>query len=182
MVTYRCESGRERAPNEPSASDARACENVRLPVNHTICMPAKIGPKRDRALARTGCYFDGGAATCGVNAFSICGESGDCVVQVRLRCSRVRVRSGICHVIVSAANHPSFGARGDNGLLRCARDDDGYNGLRTEYADRSLHVAKRLRKGASRRSNPVPVQLVFCEARHTRERCSDAVSRGVRCD
>jgi hypothetical protein len=47
-------------------------------------MPAKIGPKRDGALARTGCYFDGGAAMCGVNAFSICGESGDCVVQVRL--------------------------------------------------------------------------------------------------
>jgi hypothetical protein len=37
-------------------------------------MPAEIGPKRDRALAQAGCYFDGGAAMCGVNAFSICRE------------------------------------------------------------------------------------------------------------
>lgn len=27
-------------------------------------MPAEIGPKRDRSLARTGCYFDGDAAAC----------------------------------------------------------------------------------------------------------------------
>ena len=84
MVTYRCGSGRERAPDEPSASDVRACENVRLRVNHTICMPAKIGPKRDRALARAGCYFDGGAATCGANVFSICGERGICVRAIMI--------------------------------------------------------------------------------------------------
>jgi hypothetical protein len=29
-------------------------------------MPAKIGPKRVRALARAGCYFDSSAATCDV--------------------------------------------------------------------------------------------------------------------
>jgi hypothetical protein len=44
----------------------RGCENVCLQVNHTMGMPAKVGPKRDRALARAGCYFDGSAATCGV--------------------------------------------------------------------------------------------------------------------
>jgi len=37
-----------------------------LQVNHTLRMPAKVGPKRDRALARAGCYFDSSAATCGV--------------------------------------------------------------------------------------------------------------------
>jgi hypothetical protein len=37
-------------------------------------MPAKIGLKRDRALAWTGCQFDGGGTMCGVNAFVICGE------------------------------------------------------------------------------------------------------------
>ena len=51
-------------------------------------MPAKIGPKRDRALARTGCYFDGGAAVCGVNAFSICGERGILFRLTRLRVQR----------------------------------------------------------------------------------------------
>jgi hypothetical protein len=41
-------------------------------------MPAKIGLKRDRALARTGCQFDGDAAMYGANAFAICGEHGIC--------------------------------------------------------------------------------------------------------
>jgi hypothetical protein len=41
-------------------------------------MPAEIGLKRDRALARTGCQFDGDAAMYGANAFAICGERGIC--------------------------------------------------------------------------------------------------------
>jgi hypothetical protein len=41
-------------------------------------MRAEIRPKRDRALARAGCYFDGGATVCGVNAFLICEERGIC--------------------------------------------------------------------------------------------------------
>jgi hypothetical protein len=41
------------------------CENDRLRINHTMHMPAKVGPKRVRALARAGCYFDSSAATCG---------------------------------------------------------------------------------------------------------------------
>jgi hypothetical protein len=37
-------------------------------------MPAKIGLKRDYALARAGCEFDDGATMCGANAFLICEE------------------------------------------------------------------------------------------------------------
>jgi hypothetical protein len=46
-------------------------------------MPAKIGPKRDRALARAGCYFDSSAATCGVR----------CVLDLRERASDDGIRS-----------------------------------------------------------------------------------------
>src|SRR5213079_2233869 len=41
------------------------CENDRLRINLTMHMPAKVGPKRVRALARAGCYFDSSAARCG---------------------------------------------------------------------------------------------------------------------
>jgi hypothetical protein len=34
-------------------------------------MPAKVGLKRDRALARAGCYFDGTAATHGAELFDL---------------------------------------------------------------------------------------------------------------
>jgi hypothetical protein len=34
-------------------------------------MPAKVGPKRDRALTRAGCYFDGTAATRGAELFDL---------------------------------------------------------------------------------------------------------------
>jgi len=48
-------------------------------------MPAEIGLKRDRALARTGCQFDGDATMCGANAFAICGERGICFCSTWLR-------------------------------------------------------------------------------------------------
>jgi len=34
-------------------------------------MPAKVGPKRVRALARAGCYFDGSAAVRGAELFDL---------------------------------------------------------------------------------------------------------------
>jgi len=38
-------------------------------------MPAKVGPKRDRALAQAGCYFDSSAARCGTELFDLRRES-----------------------------------------------------------------------------------------------------------
>jgi hypothetical protein len=38
-------------------------------------MPAEIGPKRDRALARAGCYFDSSTTVCGAEVFALRRES-----------------------------------------------------------------------------------------------------------
>ena len=46
-------------------------KNVRLRINHTIHMPAEIRPKRDRALARAGCYFDSSTTVCGAEVFAL---------------------------------------------------------------------------------------------------------------
>jgi hypothetical protein len=55
-------------------------------------MPAKIGPKRDRALARTGCYFDGSATRCGAEVFGLRRESGcvRAIMIVMLACAGVQ--------------------------------------------------------------------------------------------
>jgi hypothetical protein len=37
-------------------------------------MPAEIGPKRDCALARAGCYFDGSLTMCGTEVFALRSE------------------------------------------------------------------------------------------------------------
>ncbi len=49
--------------------------NARLRINHTIHMPAEIGPKRDCALARAGCYFDSSTTVCGAEVFALRRES-----------------------------------------------------------------------------------------------------------
>ena len=123
MMTYRCESGRERAPNEPSASGVSAhVRNVRSPVNHTICMRAEIRPKRDRALARAGCYFDGGATVCGVNAFAICEERGNLFRSTRLRVQSSDSASRPRHYGRKAMK-PSIAPQAKYGLRRSARNE-----------------------------------------------------------
>jgi hypothetical protein len=70
-------------------------------------MRAEIGPKRDRALAWAGCYFDGGATVCGVNAFAICEERGILFCSTRLRVQGSD--SAFVRVIMGAKrrSHPS---------------------------------------------------------------------------
>ena len=112
--------------NAPFESHLQAtsggCENVHLRVNHTICMRAEIGPKRDRALARAGCYFDGDATACGVNAFAICEERGilfigrDCARRVQTSALRPR------HYGRKTTN-PSVVLQGKYGLCRSARNE-----------------------------------------------------------
>ena len=60
-------------------------------------MPAKVGPKRDRALTRAGCYFDGTAATRGAELFDLRRERRLCSCN-HDRCVRVcecSVRRGL---------------------------------------------------------------------------------------
>ena len=116
----------ETGANAPSKSRLQAtsggCENVRLRVNHTICMPAKVGPKRDRALTRAGCYFDGTAATRGANAFSICGERGICFRSTRL-CAQEPNSASYPRRCERKATKPSIAPHGKYGLHRSARNE-----------------------------------------------------------
>jgi hypothetical protein len=73
------EAGANAPPKSRLQATLRGCDNDRLRVNHTFRMPAKVGPKRVRALARAGCYFDSSAARCGVRCVRDLRESGDCV-------------------------------------------------------------------------------------------------------
>src|SRR5215218_7560413 len=66
MVTHRLwKRARTRPQRAVCKRRLRRYENDRLQANHTFRMPAKVGPKRVRALARAGCYFDSSAATSG---------------------------------------------------------------------------------------------------------------------
>ena len=115
MVTYRLW---KRTRTRPSRAVCKrhfgGCENVRLRVDHTMRMPAKVGPKRDRALARAGCYFDGSAATCGArDECSICEESGDCVRASEIVMLAWGVFSALrpLHVIASEAKQSILSLR-----------------------------------------------------------------------
>jgi hypothetical protein len=79
-------------------------------------MPAKIGLKRDRALARTGCQFDGDATMYGANAFAICGEHG--IVFVQRDCARESGKSRLIRVVSNAKRRS--GGRCRNANLDCA--------------------------------------------------------------
>jgi hypothetical protein len=48
-------------------------------------MPAEIGPKRDCALARAGCYFDSSTTVCGAEVFALRRES-DAAYRLNHRC------------------------------------------------------------------------------------------------
>jgi hypothetical protein len=127
MVTHRCGSGRERAPKSLLQAALSGCKNVRLRVNHTMGMPAKIGPKRDRALARAGCYFDSSATTCGAEVFGLRRESGcvRAIMIVTLACAGVQCASVSprhCEPTGGRANaRPMTGSAKQSIALRVAR-------------------------------------------------------------
>jgi hypothetical protein len=85
------EAGANAPPKSRLQVTFGGCENDRLRINHTMHMPAKIGPKRVRALARAGCYFDSSAATCGAELLDW-RRKVTAFVQSR-SCPRVRVFS-----------------------------------------------------------------------------------------
>jgi hypothetical protein len=103
VVTYRCGIGRERAVEEPSASGVCADVNDRLQVNNTFRMPAKVGPKRVRALARAGCYFDSSAATCGGCVLDLQERVTIVFVRSRCSCSPMRVFNTLRTIVVIAS-------------------------------------------------------------------------------
>jgi hypothetical protein len=111
MVTYRLwKRTRTRPQRAVCKRRLRRCEKDRLRVNHTFCMPAKVGPKRVRALAQAGCYFDGSAAGCGVELFDLRRErwlrscNRDCDARV-CGCS---VRSGFSTSLRARRSNPFF--------------------------------------------------------------------------
>jgi hypothetical protein len=109
MVTYRLWKRARTHPLESRLqATLRGCENDRLQVNHTLRMPAKVGPKRVPALARAGCYFDSSAARCGAELFDLRRE------RRRRSCNHARacrhsVRCGLSiHSIVAPLSPPSL--------------------------------------------------------------------------
>src|SRR5436305_5927584 len=93
-------------------------------------MPAKVGPKRVRALAQAGCYFDSSAATCGARRVlnlrerrrRSCNRDHQCRV-----CGRSVCAAASLHVVASEAKQSTLSLRPRNGLLRFARNDGGYS-------------------------------------------------------
>jgi hypothetical protein len=85
-------------------------------------MRAEIRPKRDRALARAGCYFDGGATVCGVNAFAICEERGNLFRSTRLRVQSSDFASRPRHYGRKAMK-PFIAPQAKYGLRRSARNE-----------------------------------------------------------
>ena len=85
-------------------------------------MRAEIRPKRDRALARAGCYFDGGATVYGVNAFAICEERGNLFRSTRLRVQSSDSASRPRHYGRKAMK-PSIAPQAKYGLRRSARNE-----------------------------------------------------------
>ena len=85
--------------NAPSKSRLQAtlseCENARLRINCTIHMPAEIGPKRDCALARAGCYFDGSLTMCGAEVFALRRERCVRAIAIVARAFRGVVRCSL---------------------------------------------------------------------------------------
>jgi hypothetical protein len=121
----------EEDANAPFESHLQAasggCENVHLRVNHTLRMPAKVGPKRDRALARAGCYFDSSAAVRSAKCVLDLREA-TAFVQLRSLRARLRVRSGISTSLRAKAEAiHSFFLCGGEMDCRFARNDGGYS-------------------------------------------------------
>jgi hypothetical protein len=85
-------------------------------------MRAEIRPKRDRALARAGCYFDGGATVYGVNAFAICEERGNLFRSTRL-CVQSSDSTSRPRHYGRKAMKPSIAPQAKYGLRRSARNE-----------------------------------------------------------
>jgi len=91
-------------------------------------MPAKVGPKRVRALARAGCYFDSSAATCGAGCVLDRGESGESVRPMKV--VTLRPILVIASQRVGAKRRPMTGStklsivrQVETWMLRFARND-----------------------------------------------------------
>jgi hypothetical protein len=72
-------------------------------------MPAKVGPKRVRALAQAGCYFDGTAARCGENCSSR-EERGGCKRAIAI----------VAHMRISALRLSTHCEQSETSIPSCA--------------------------------------------------------------